>query len=196
MFTSRAEYRTLLRQDNADLRLTEKSHTLGLASKERIQKLEEKRNTVNNIINYINTLSIEPSEINTFLSSKNSATIPQKQKLSQLLLRPDINLPELQNAVPKIATVLSSAGTEAMEQAEIQIKYNTYIEKEKELVSRMARLEDLIIPENFNYSNLSALSMEARQKFTRIKPRTLGQASRISGVNPSDIQILMVFMGR
>ncbi len=196
MFTSRAEYRTLLRQDNADLRLTEKSYTLGLASEERMQKLEEKRNTVNNIINYINTLSIEPSEINTFLSSKNTATITQKQKLSQLLLRPDINLPELQQAVPKIAETLLPANMEILEQAEIQIKYNTYIEKEKELVSRMSKLEDLMIPENFNYSNLSALSMEARQKFIRIKPRTLGQASRISGVNPSDIQILMVYMGR
>lgn len=196
MFTSRAEYRTLLRQDNADLRLTEKSYALGLASEERMKKLEEKRNTVNNIIKYINSLSIDPYEINSFLTSKNTALISQKQKLSHLLLRPDINLPELQNAVPKIAAGLSPADTETLEQAEIQIKYNTYIEKEKELVSRMIRLEDLIIPENFNYSNLSALSMEARQKFTRIKPRTLGQASRISGVNPSDIQILMVYMGR
>lgn len=196
MFTSRAEYRTLLRQDNADLRLTEKSHTLGLASEERMKKLEEKRNTVNNIINYINTLSIDPSEVNELLSSKNTATISQKQKLSQLLLRPDINLPVLQSAIPKIAAALSPADASAVEQAEIQIKYNTYIEKEKELVSRMSKLEDLIIPENFNYSNLSALSMEARQKFITIKPRTLGQASRISGVNPSDIQILMVYMGR
>lgn len=196
MFTSRAEYRTLLRQDNADLRLTEKSYTLGLASEERMKKLEGKRNTVNNIINYINSLSIDPSEVNDFLTGKNTAPIPQKQKLSHLLLRPDINLPELQGAIPKIAAALSPADTEALEQAEIQIKYNTYIEKEKELVSRMTRLEDLIIPENFNYSNLSALSMEARQKFTRVKPRTLGQASRISGVNPSDIQILMVYMGR
>lgn len=196
MFTSRAEFRTLLRQDNADLRLTEKSYTVGLASEERMKALEEKRNSVNNILNIINSLSIEPQDINPYLQNIPTAPITQKQKAAQLLLRPGINLTDLQTALPKLSEALQNGKKEAIQQAEIQIKYNIYIEKEKELVSKMSKLEDLMIPENFNYSGISALSTEARQKFIRVKPRTLGQASRISGVNPSDVQILMVYMGR
>lgn len=196
MFTSRAEFRTLLRQDNADLRLTEKSYTAGLASEERMKALEEKRNSVNNILNIINSLSIEPQDINPYLQNIPTAPITQKQKAAQLLLRPGINLTDLQTALPKLSEALQNGKQEAIQQAEIQIKYNIYIEKEKELVSKMSKLEDLMIPENFNYSGISALSTEARQKFIRVKPRTLGQASRISGVNPSDVQILMVYMGR
>ena len=196
MFTSRAEFRTLLRQDNADLRLTEKSYISGLASEERMKALEEKRSSVNNILNIINSLSIDPQDINPFLQNIPTAPITQKQKAAQLLLRPGINLTDLQTALPKLTEALQNDKQEAIEQAEIQIKYNIYIEKEKELVSKMSKLEDLMIPENFNYSGISALSTEARQKFMRVKPRTLGQASRISGVNPSDVQILMVYMGR
>lgn len=196
MFTSRAEFRTLLRQDNADLRLTEKSYIAGLASEERRKALEEKRSSVNNILNIINSLSIDPQDINPFLQNIPTAPITQKQKAAQLLLRPGINLTDLQTALPKLTEALQNDKPEAIEQAEIQIKYNIYIEKEKELVSKMSKLEDLMIPENFNYSGISALSTEARQKFIRVKPRTLGQASRISGVNPSDVQILMVYMGR
>lgn len=196
MFTSRAEFRTLLRQDNADLRLTEKSYMSGLASEERMKALEEKRSSVNNILNIINSLSIDPQDINPFLQNIPTAPITQKQKAAQLLLRPGINLTDLQTALPKLTEALQNDKPEAIEQAEIQIKYNIYIEKEKELVSKMSKLEDLMIPENFNYSGISALSTEARQKFIRVKPRTLGQASRISGVNPSDVQILMVYMGR
>lgn len=196
MFTSRAEFRTLLRQDNADLRLTEKSHIAGLASAERMRALEEKKGSINNILNIINTLSIEPQEINSYLQTISSATISQKQKAAQLLLRPGINLHDLKAALPKLSESLQNTRHEAIEQAEIQIKYNIYIEKEKELVSKMGKLEDLTIPENFNYAGISALSTEARQKFIRVRPRTLGQASRISGVNPSDVQILMVYMGR
>lgn len=196
MFTSRAEFRTLLRQDNADLRLTEKSYMSGLASEERRKALEEKRSSVNNILNIINSLSIDPQDINPFLQNIPTAPITQKQKAAQLLLRPGINLTDLQTALPKLTEALQNDKPEAIEQAEIQIKYNIYIEKEKELVSKMSKLEDLMIPENFNYSGISALSTEARQKFIRVKPRTLGQASRISGVNPSDVQILMVYMGR
>ncbi len=196
MFTSRAEFRTLLRQDNADLRLTEKSHMAGLASAERMRVLEEKRGAINNILNIINTSSIEPHEINPYLQTISSATISQKQKAAQLLLRPGINLKDLKAALPKLSESLQNTQYEAIEQAEIQIKYYIYIEKEKELVSKMGKLEDLTIPENFNYATISALSTEARQKFIRVRPRTLGQASRISGVNPSDVQILMVYMGR
>ncbi len=196
MFTSRAEFRTLLRQDNADLRLTEKSYALGLASGERMKILEEKRDAVINITNIINSLSVEPNEVNDYLSAISTSPITQKQKAAQLLLRPGISLNELQGVLPKLSEALGTSTREVLEEAEIQIKYNIYIEKEKELVSKMSKLEDLMIPENFNYSHISALSAEAKQKFLSIKPRTLGQASRISGVNPSDVQILMVYMGR
>ena len=196
MFTSRAEFRTLLRQDNADLRLTEKSYIAGLASEKRMKALDEKRTSINNILNIINSLSIDPQDINTYLEDISTAPITQKQKAAQLLLRPGISLTCLQEVLPQLSAALQSDKPEAIEQAEIQIKYNIYIEKEKELVTKMSKLEDLMIPENFNYSIISALSTEARQKFIRVKPRTLGQASRISGVNPSDVQILMVYMGR
>ena len=196
MFTSRAEFRTLLRQDNADLRLTEKSYTLGLATGERMKLLEEKQNDINNIINIINIFQIEPYEVNEYLNTIPSTPISQKQKAAQLLLRPGINLNNLQDALPKLSAALANSKKEALEEAEIQIKYNVYIEKEKELISKMSKLEDLMIPENFNYTHISALSTEARLKFISVKPRTLGQASRISGVNPSDVQILMVYMGR
>lgn len=196
MFTSRAEFRTLLRQDNADLRLTEKSYQYGLATEERMRQLERKKSKIDNIKVYLNTYSIDPNRINRYLEDKNSAVITQKQKLSHLLLRPDIRLHELHTEIPVITEAIPDVSAEILEQVEIQIKYNTYIEKEKELASRIMQLEDLIIPENFNYTGIHALSTEARQKFHRIKPRTIGQAARISGVNPSDIQILMVYMGR
>ena len=196
MFTSRAEFRTLLRQDNADLRLTEKSYSLGLATEERMNLLEEKKSAVNNIINIINLFQIEPYEVNDYLTTVPTAPITQKQKAAQLLLRPGIGLNNLQTVLPKLSVALANNKKEALEEAEIQIKYNVYIEKEKELISKMSKLEDLMIPENFNYTHISALSTEARLKFISVKPRTLGQASRISGVNPSDVQILMVYMGR
>ena len=196
MFTSRAEFRTLLRQDNADLRLTEKSYRLGLASQERMDKAKTKRENVNNVKEILANLSIEPEETAGFLESVQSSKLLNKQKAAQVLLRPMIGLREMINYIPKVKKALVGFDAETLEQAEIQIKYETYIEKEKELVSKMSQLEDLIIPDNFNYEKLVSLSNEARQKFTKIKPRTLGQASRISGVNPSDVQILMVFMGR
>ncbi|HTN07244.1 tRNA uridine-5-carboxymethylaminomethyl(34) synthesis enzyme MnmG [Agriterribacter sp.] len=196
MFTSRAEFRTLLRQDNADLRLTEKSYILGLASSERLKILKEKREAINYITNIINSLSIEPNEVNDYLNSIPTSPIIQKQKAAQLLLRPGIRLNELQAALPRLSEALMHNKQDALDEAEIQIKYNIYIEKERELVSKMSKLEDLMIPENFNYTHISALSTEARLKFISVKPRTLGQASRISGVNPSDVQILMVYMGR
>lgn len=196
MFTSRAEFRTLLRQDNADLRLTEKSFRLGLASQERMDKVERKKENVETIKRELAGLTLDPEETAMLLESAQSSTLLNKQKATQLLLRPMIGLKDMINQVPKVKDRLSGFNSETLEQAEIQIKYDTYIEKEKELVSKMSKLEDLIIPDNFNYNKLVSLSNEARQKFTKIRPRTLGQASRISGVNPSDVQILMVFMGR
>lgn len=196
MFTSRAEFRTLLRQDNADLRLTERSYLLGLASEKRMQQVKNKEADVAKIIALLNEISLTPEETNDYLQQINSAPLSQKQKASQLLLRPNIHLSSLKESLPVLKYALENEKDITLEQSEIQIKYNVYIEKEKELVEKMGKLEDLVIPSNFNYSNITALSAEAKQKFIKVQPRTLGQASRISGVNPSDVQILMVYMGR
>ena len=196
MFTSRAEFRTLLRQDNADLRLTELSYRLGLASQQRMDKVIEKRNQVQEVIEKINILSINELDVNNYLTSVLSAPLLFRQKLGQILLRPNINLFDMMQNVPVILKELQHFSTEVLEQAEIQIKYLTYIEKEIELVQKMSALENLAIPVDFNYEKLVSLGNEAKQKFTKIQPRTLGQASRISGVNPSDVQILMLYMGR
>ncbi|MEP6725116.1 MAG: tRNA uridine-5-carboxymethylaminomethyl(34) synthesis enzyme MnmG [Bacteroidota bacterium] len=196
MFTSRAEFRTLLRQDNADLRLTEMSYRLGLASQERMEKVITKRNGVEEIKSILKDFTIDPISIQSFLEEKDSAILHQKQKASQLLLRPNLGLLSLMKAIPALNEKLKSYDHETLEQAEIQSKYGIYIEKEKDLVKKMAQLEDLLIPDSFDYDRINSLSNEALQKFKKIKPRTLGQASRISGVNPSDVQILMIFMGR
>ncbi|WP_315819076.1 hypothetical protein [Paraflavitalea speifideaquila] len=196
MFTSRAEFRTLLRQDNADLRLTELSYRLGLADQERMDKVIEKRNGAEKIKSILKDISLDPTEADAFLTARNSAPLPHKQKTLQVLLRPNISLVDMMEHLPTIKTALTGFSPDAIEQAEIQVKYDVYIEKEKEIVKRMSQLEDLMIPENFDYERVAALSNEALQKFKRIRPRTLGQASRISGVNPSDVQILMVYMGR
>jgi len=196
MFTSRAEFRTLLRQDNADLRLTEKSYRLGLASQERMEKVKTKLEGIEALKKILTTTNIEPGESAAYLESVYSAPLVSKQRAAQLLLRPMISLPGLVQNIPALQHIKDAFSNEVMEQVEIQLKYETYIEKEKELVNKMGQLEDLLIPDNFNYDKLVSLSNEARQKFNKIKPRTLGQASRISGVNPSDVQILMVFMGR
>lgn len=196
MFTSRAEFRTLLRQDNADLRLTELSYRLGLASQERMDNVIAKRTSVDAIKTILKDLAVEPDEINTYFNSIQSSPITEKQKVQKILLRPDVELNELANVLPKLKEALSSFTTDAIEQASIQVKYDTYITKEKDLVERMSQLEELEIPETFDYKKIASLGNEAREKLTRIKPRTLGQASRISGINPSDVQILMVFMGR
>jgi tRNA uridine 5-carboxymethylaminomethyl modification enzyme len=196
MFTSRAEFRTLLRQDNADLRLTEKSYRIGLASQERMDKVIAKRNGAAEIRKVLKEFSIEPGESTAFLESLGTTGLNQKQKAFQLLLRPSLSLPAMMNGIPRLGASLNVFTTDMIEQAEIQAKYEVYIEKEKELVQKMGQLEELAIPENFNYDRISSLSTEALQKFKKIKPATLGQASRISGVNPSDVQILMVYMGR
>ncbi|HWJ91968.1 MAG TPA: tRNA uridine-5-carboxymethylaminomethyl(34) synthesis enzyme MnmG [Flavisolibacter sp.] len=196
MFTSRAEFRTLLRQDNADLRLTELSFKLGLASEERMDQTIKKKNELDAIKKEISQMTLEPAEINTFFQQKGTATISEKQRLDKILLRPGVSLEDIMDASQQVRDRFIACQKEALEQAEIQIKYQVYIDKEKELVERMRQLEDLEIPELFDYQRIISLGAEAREKLNRIKPRTLGQASRISGINPSDVQILMVYMGR
>ena len=196
MFTSRAEYRTILRQDNADLRLTELGHRIGLAKEDRMRLVEEKINQINHTKAVLKSFPVEPKEVDELLIAKGSSPLNEKTRAEKVLLRPNIGLKELINQIPNLAKEVNCTDELVLEQVEIQTKYEVYIEKEKELVLKMAALEDLIIPDSFNYEKLSALSAEAKQKFIKIKPRTLGQASRISGVNPSDVQILMVYMGR
>ena len=155
-----------------------------------------KKKGIEEIKKIFSELSIEPEEINGYLDSIQSAPLTQKQKLSQLVLRPSIGIRSLVDENPKICAALNRYKYEELEQAEIQIKYEVYIEKEKELVSRMSQMEELEIPNNFDYAKVQAISAEAREKLRKIRPGTLGQASRISGINPSDVQILMVYMGR
>lgn len=196
MFTSRAEFRTLLRQDNADLRLTPLSYQLGLASQERMDKVQYKLQQIEKIKTLLNTIYLEPSAINPFFETIQSAPTTEKQKAAKILLRPGVSLKQLINYSTALTNEIGDEKIEVLEQAETQIKYERYIEKEQELVDKMSQMEELIIPNTFNYDKVAALSNEALQKFKKIKPRTLGQASRISGVNPSDVQILMVYMGR
>jgi tRNA uridine 5-carboxymethylaminomethyl modification enzyme len=196
MFTSRAEFRTLLRQDNADIRLTEKSYNLGLASEERLKLVHQKIEEVKEIKKTLKDLNILPEEINGYFESIESAIITEKQKAGKILLRPNVTLENMTAVVPELTEKFRNVSRENIQQAEIQIKYEHYIVKEESLVEQMSDLENMKIPEDFDYTKLSAISKEAMQKFGKIKPATLGQASRISGVNPSDIQILMVYMGR
>lgn len=196
MFTSRAEFRTLLRQDNADLRLTELSYRLGLASQDRMDKVVSKRNNVSSIKKILQELNVEPDQINPYFEKIGSALITEKQKASKIILRPNVDLGSLAQYIPALKDALSSFDQDSLEQSEIQIKYERYIEKEQEIATRMSQMENTQIPDTFDYDRVAALSNEALQKFKRIRPRTLGQASRISGVNPSDVQILMVYMGR
>jgi tRNA uridine 5-carboxymethylaminomethyl modification enzyme len=196
MFTSRAEFRTLLRQDNADLRLTEISYRAGLATQERMDRVRQKSEQVEKVKEQLAAISLEPEEINPLLESIGSSALEKRQKAIQVLLRPGVELPEMVQQSATLQKAFQTIGGEVLEQASVQVKYAVYIEKEKELVDKMGQLENLMIPDNFNYEKLVSLSTEARQKFQKIKPRTLGQASRISGVNPSDVQILMVYMGR
>ena len=196
MFTSRAEFRTLLRQDNADLRLTEMSYRLGLASEKRMEKVEKKNKEVNDLKQVFKSTQLEPSEANAYFEAAGTATIQEKQKIDRIILRPGIGIKDLAKGIEKVNAAIAGYTSESLEQAEIQLKYQVYIDKEKELVSKMKQLEELQIPEQFDYQRIVSLSAEAREKLNRMRPRTLGQASRISGINPSDVQILMVYMGR
>ncbi len=196
MFTSRAEYRTILRQDNADLRLTPLAHKIGLASDQRLQLVEEKEHQIKRIKKLLADQQAEPSVFNQFLEDNNSTAIVEKTRALKLLLRPGIGIKDMIEAIPELKESIGETDPLILEQVEIQVKYDVYIEKEHELVKKMSSLEELMIPETFNYEKLTAMSIEARQKLMKIKPTTLGQASRISGVNPSDVQILLVYMGR
>jgi len=199
MFTSRAEYRLLLRQDNADQRLTGLSFEIGLANRERMDRTEEKYQRINNLIRYLGELALEPDQVNTMLLANETSPIQQKQKASSLLLRPQVFLSLLVAQVPAIGNWAKEHGClepDILYGAEIKIKYDSYIEKEQELADKLSSLENLPLSESFDYSNLSSLSIEARQKLSRYKPRTIGQASRISGVSPSDISVLIVYLGR
>jgi tRNA uridine 5-carboxymethylaminomethyl modification enzyme len=200
MFTSRAEFRTLLRQDNADIRLTPKSYAIGLASIERMEKVAQKISFRDDLIAYMKATSIAPEEINNSLLNCQTDEIRQKTKLSSLILRPQIDLTTLASALPslnqKINSIPAEFVQEVAEQVEISMKYEGYIGKENDLVNKFSKMEEIFMKEDFNYQSLNSLSTEARQKLSKVKPRTLGQASRISGVTPADISVLMVYLSR
>jgi tRNA uridine 5-carboxymethylaminomethyl modification enzyme len=199
MFTSRAEYRILLRQDNADLRLTLKGFEAGLASRERMDRVSQKQSMIDKIVKFCKKTSVTPEEINSFLVSVNTNPIKQKVKIDSLLLRPEILFVNLTDNIESLRNYLSSINNPdqvTINEAEIIIKYEGYISKEKEMASKLGKLDDIELREGFDYHKLQSLSFEAREKLTRIKPRTLGQASRISGVSPADISVLIVYLGR
>ncbi len=209
MFTSRAEYRILLRQDNADLRLTEKSYKIGLASEERSRLMTEKYETVNGLARMCDEVNLRADVINDYLSESNSATLSESKRISVLASRPEISLDRLLNFVPrgtfdKFSVVLpegedvgsSQRRKEIIDSVEIGVKYKGYIEREKSIAEKIARLEDLKIPQDFDFDKVSGLTIECRQKLLRYKPTTIAQASRISGVSPADISVLLVYFGR
>jgi tRNA uridine 5-carboxymethylaminomethyl modification enzyme len=196
MFTSRAEYRILLRQDNADIRLTEKSWKLGLAKEDRYQRVQKKLFDTAAIIDILRETSVGPEEANGYLAARESALLSQKVKADKILSRPHISLEDMILHIPSIREKLDKFDSNALEQAEINIKYEGYIQREQEMASKMHRLEDIRLLPDMDYSKLKSLSIEAREKLSKLKPRTLGQASRISGVSPSDISVLMVYLGR
>ena len=197
MFTSRAEYRTLLRQDNADIRLTEKSFNFGLASKKRLDRVQDKQDKVKDYVEFFEKTSYELDEVNPILESVGYEAVPQKAKLAKMYARPNIKKDHMISlASVKDYIEKNSLDVEIIEQAEIQIKYRGYIEKEKNNADKLQRLEDIKIPKHFDYDSLASLSFEAKEKLNSIRPSTLSQASRISGINPSDISVLLVKMGR
>ncbi len=198
MFTSRAEFRTTLRQDNADIRLTPLGYEIGLADKNRLNKVDQKNLNTTFIIDHLKSTSVTPQEANNWLSNQGTDTINQKVRFYNLLTRPQITLPDLMAEFHTLRNDLTNAGAtiDDIEQAEIIIKYESYISKEFDVAEKMNRLEDIVLYEQLDYQNLSSLSSEARQKLSKLRPRTLGQASRISGITPSDISVLMVYMGR
>lgn len=197
MFTSRAEYRTLLRQDNADLRLTPMAYKLGLASKERMDRVIEKQEKTDLFVKFLKETSVKPEEINPILEANNSAIISQSMKLFKIAARPQLNFNDIQK-IKSVASFVTknNLDNEVIEQIEIHVKYAGYIEKEKNQADKLNRLENVSIPANFNYEKVKSLSIEARQKLTKIQPETISQASRISGVSPSDVSVLLVYMGR
>ncbi|MBD8488892.1 tRNA uridine-5-carboxymethylaminomethyl(34) synthesis enzyme MnmG [Echinicola sp. CAU 1574] len=196
MFTSRAEFRLLLRQDNADLRLTQMGHAVGLASDERLEKMIDKKNDTAKLINDLKQKKLSPEDINTGLEDMETATIKEKITVEKLLKRPQLGLQSIMNLDRDIKSYLTKYPKDVLEQAEIQVKYNSYIEKEQQMVEKLNNMENFKIPLNFDYLSVPALSAEGKQKLHKIKPETLGQASRISGVSPADLSILTVYLGR
>ncbi len=197
MFTSRAEYRTLLRQDNADFRLTPRGYELGLASENRLRRMEEKQSKSDSFVQFFKDTSVEPREINPILEKKNSAQVKQKDKMFKLFARPQISMADMRKVASVNAYILANGlDTEVLEQAEIQVKYAGYIDKEKSNADKLQRLENVKIPKDFDYSKLQSMSLEARGKLNDIQPVTVSQASRISGVSPADISVLLVYLGR
>lgn len=200
MFTSRAEYRILLRQDNADQRLTPIGYSIGLADESRIKKMESKKENIERLIHFIKTNNALPEEVNKSFEELNTPIITQKTKLSQLLLRPQVNLDILKNNVPYLNAEINKTPTEIKSQveecAEILVKYESYIKKEEEIVSKLSHFENLVIKDDFDYHSLKSLSFEAREKLSKIRPKTIGQAGRISGVSPADISVLVIYISR
>jgi tRNA uridine 5-carboxymethylaminomethyl modification enzyme len=200
MFTSRAEYRILLRQNSADLRLTPLSYEIGLAGENRMKRVERKTEIISELVRFFKKESISPDEINDLLDKKGTSRLSQKVRIESLLSRPQIRLSDLTANVSRIAghvdTYDESFISECLEEAEILVKYGRYIEKEKEMAGRLNKLEGLKLDPDIDYFKISALSYEAREKLSKIKPATLGQALRISGVSPADASVLAVYMGR
>ena len=197
MFTSRAEYRTLLRQDNADFRLTPKAYEIGLAKEERLIRMEQKFAQSDAMVNFFRETSLKPEEANPILEAKGSAPMSQPDKMFKVFSRPQLDLEDFRK-FNKVAAYIEehNLDQEVVEQAEIQVKYSGYIEKEKNNADKLTRLEDMIIPDNFNFDIIQSISIEAKQKLNKIRPRTIAQASRISGVSPSDVSVLLIYMGR
>jgi tRNA uridine 5-carboxymethylaminomethyl modification enzyme len=196
MFTSRAEYRILLRQDNADARLTPLGHKIGLASDQQMRRVEEKNNSIKNLLSSLDKISITPEETNEYLAANKTANIKQKVKASSIISRPQVSLESMSEAIPSVKSILTNNTPEVIEQAEIKIKYQGYIDREKEMAEKMTRLEEVKLSDKIDYFSFQSISSEAREKLHQIRPATLGQASRISGVSPSDISVLMIHLGR
>ncbi len=196
MFTSRAEYRILLRQDNADIRLSKIGFEMGLLPEENYRQVEEKIQSTEQIIHYLKNNSIVPDEANGYLNEIDSAQLTQKQKIETILLRPNVSLEGLARCNENLKKYLNTFDEDPKEQAEIVLKYASYIEKEQEIADKMGNLDSIRIYETFDYSKISSLSIEAKEKLSKLKPQNLGQASRVSGVSPADISVLLVFLKR
>jgi tRNA uridine 5-carboxymethylaminomethyl modification enzyme len=196
MFTSRAEYRILLRQDNADVRLTEMGHALGLASDERLEAVKQKISKTDNLVKLFKKTSITPSEVNPMLEQLGTSAVPQNYKLDAILSRPQVTLNNMIASLPLVQNMVIGCDSETLLQTEILLKYEGYLEKEKQLADKINRLEDIKIMDDFDYANIQSMSKEAREKLHKQKPKTLGQASRISGISPADVSVLMIHLGR
>ena len=196
MFTSRAEYRILLRQDNADQRLTPLSHAIGLADDERMRRVEEKVRRIGELTQMVEECSVVPSEVNGWLEEHGSAPLNQRVRLSSLLLRPELTLDTLSEVAPAVAEAMDRMPEEVVQEVETGIKYQRYIEKEQEVANRILKFEEIKLPAEYDYMQLTALSYEAREKLNRYRPVSIGQASRISGISPADVSVLLLAFAR